>query len=207
MNYKMMGRFIGQILMVEAVFMIPALIISLCYGEYPAMWSFLITMVACLVVSLVLHLVCKGAPSAFYAKEGLVCVGLSWIVLSLFGCLPFFLSREIPNYIDALFEIVSGFTTTGASIVPEVERLSHGILYWRSFSHWLGGMGVLVFLLAFTSGQGKGFTMHLLRAESPGPDVGKLVPKMRTTATILYVIYVVMTVINVIFLVCGKIWE
>ena len=204
MNYKMMGRFIGQILMVEAVFMIPALIISLCYGEYPAMWSFLITMVACLVVSLVLHLVCKGAPSAFYAKEGLVCVGLSWIVLSLFGCLPFFLSREIPNYIDALFEIVSGFTTTGASIVPEVERLSHGILYWRSFSHWLGGMGVLVFLLAFTSGQGKGFTMHLLRAESPGPDVGKLVPKMRTTATILYVIYVVMTVINVIFLVCGK---
>ena len=204
MNYKMMGRFIGQILMVEAVFMIPAMIISLCFGEYPAMWSFLVTIAVCCAVSLVLHLVCKGAPSAFYAKEGLVCVGLSWIVLSLFGCLPFFLSREIPSYIDAFFETVSGFTTTGASIVPEVEKLSHGILYWRSFSHWLGGMGVLVFLLAFTSGQGKGFTMHLLRAESPGPNVGKLVPKMRTTATILYVIYVVMTVINVIFLVCGK---
>jgi len=204
MNYKMMGRFIGQILMVEAVFMIPALIISLCYGEYPAMWSFLVTIAVCCAVSLALHLICKGAPSAFYAKEGLVCVGLSWIVLSLFGCLPFFLSREIPSFIDAFFETVSGFTTTGASIVPEVEKLSHGILYWRSFSHWLGGMGVLVFLLAFTSGQGKGFTMHLLRAESPGPDVGKLVPKMRTTATILYVIYVVMTVVNVIFLVCGK---
>ena len=204
MNYKMMGRFIGQILMVEAVFMIPALIVSLCYGEYPAMWSFLITMAACLVVSLVLRLVCKGAPSAFYAKEGLVCVGLSWIVLSLFGCLPFYLSREIPNYIDAFFEIVSGFTTTGASIVPDVEALSHGILYWRSFSHWLGGMGVLVFLLAFTGAKGSGFTMHLLRAESPGPDVGKLVPKMRTTATILYVLYIALTVINFLFLVFGK---
>jgi trk system potassium uptake protein TrkH len=200
----MMGRFIGQILMVEAVFMIPALIVSLCYGEYPAMWSFLITMAACLVVSLVLRLVCKGAPSAFYAKEGLVCVGLSWIVLSLFGCLPFYLSREIPNYIDAFFEIVSGFTTTGASIVPDVEALSHGILYWRSFSHWLGGMGVLVFLLAFTGAKGSGFTMHLLRAESPGPDVGKLVPKMRTTATILYVLYIALTVINFLFLIFGK---
>ena len=204
MNYKMMGRFIGQILMVEAVFMIPALIVSLCYGEYPAMWSFLITMAACLVVSLVLQLVCKGAPSAFYAKEGLVCVGLSWIVLSLFGCLPFYLSQEIPNYIDAFFEIVSGFTTTGASIVPDVEALSHGILYWRSFSHWLGGMGVLVFLLAFTGAKGSGFTMHLLRAESPGPDVGKLVPKMRTTATILYVLYIALTVINFLFLVFGR---
>ena len=204
MNYKMMGRFIGQILMVEAVFMIPALIVSLCYGEYPAMWSFLITMAACLVVSLVLRLMCKGAPSAFYAKEGLVCVGLSWIVLSMFCCLPFYLSREIPNYIDAFFEIVSGFTTTGASIVPDVEALSHGILYWRSFSHWLGGMGVLVFLLAFTGAKGSGFTMHLLRAESPGPDVGKLVPKMRTTATILYVLYIALTVINFLFLVFGK---
>jgi len=124
--------------------------------------------------------------------------------MSLIGALPFVLNGDVSSYIDAFFETVSGFTTTGASIVPEVEKLSHGILYWRSFSHWLGGMGVLVFLLAFTSGQGKGFTMHLLRAESPGPDVGKLVPKMRTTATILYVIYVVMTVVNVIFLVCGK---
>ena len=204
MNYKMMGRFIGQILTVEGVFMIPAIIVSLCYGEYPAMWSFLIAIAACALVSLVLHLLCKGAPSAFYAKEGLVCVGLCWIVLSLFGCLPFWLSREIPNFIDAFFEMVSGFTTTGASIVPEVEKLSHGILYWRSFSHWLGGMGVLVFLLAFTGGQGKGFTMHLLRAESPGPDVGKLVPKMRTTASILYSIYIGLTVLDILFLLLGK---
>ena len=195
----------AQILMVEGVFMIPAMFISLGYGEYPAMWSFLVTIAACAVVSLVLHLLCKGAPNAFYAKEGLVCVGISWIVLSLFGCLPFWLSREIPKYIDAFFEIVSGFTTTGASIVPEVEKLSHGILYWRSFSHWLGGMGVLVFLLAIIPGsaKGSGFTMHLLRAESPGPNVGKLVPKMRTTAMILYVIYVVLTVLDIIFLLIG----
>ena len=204
MNYKMMGRFIGQILMVEAVFMLPAAVISLCYGEYPPMWSFLITIGISMFVSLVMYLLCKSAPNAFYAKEGLVCVGLSWIVLSLFGSLPFWLSREIPNYVDAFFEMVSGFTTTGASIVPEVEKLSHGILYWRSFSHWLGGMGVLVFLLAFTGGEGKGFTMHLLRAESPGPNVGKLVPKMRTTAGILYILYIVLTIINFLFLIFGK---
>ena len=204
MNYKMMGRFIAQILVVEGIFMIPAAIISLCCGEYPAMWSFLISVAACCVVSLVLHLLCKGAPSAFFAKEGLVCVGLSWIVLSLFGCLPYWLSREIPSFVDAFFETVSGFTTTGSTIVTNVEGLSKGILYWRSFSNWLGGMGVLVFLLAFTSGSGSGFTMHLLRAESPGPNVGKLVPKMRSTAVILYILYIVLTVFNFIFLLFGK---
>ena len=204
MNYKMMGRFISQILMVEAVFMIPAGIISLCYGEYNAMFSFGAALIATALVSVSLHLLCKGAPSAFYAKEGLVCVGLSWIVLSLFGCLPFWFSREIPHFIDAFFEIVSGFTTTGSSVVANVEGLSHGILYWRSFSNWLGGMGVLVFLLAFTGAKGSGFTMHLLRAESPGPNVGKLVPKMRTTATILYVLYIGLTVINFLFLIFGK---
>ena len=156
MNYKMMGRFIAQILAIEGVFMIPAALISVGYGEMNAARSFLITMGIIAVLCAVLFLLCKGAPSAFYAKEGLVCVGVSWIVLSLIGCLPFYISREIPRYVDALFEIVSGFTTTGASILPEVESLSHGILYWRSFSHWLGGMGVLVFLLAFTGEKGKG---------------------------------------------------
>ena len=203
MNYKMMGRFMAQILSIEGIFMIPALIISLCYGEDGVAKAFGWTMLLILVICIALYLICRGAPSAFYAKEGLVCVGISWIVLSLVGCLPFYISQEIPKFVDALFEMVSGFTTTGASILPEVENLSHGILYWRSFSHWLGGMGVLVFLLAFTGGNGQGFTMHLLRAESPGPNVGKLVPKMRTTAAILYLIYVVMTVINVIFLLFG----
>ena len=204
MNYKMMGKFIAQILLVEAIFMLPAGFISLGYGEYNAMWSFFATIGITAAVSAGLFLLCKGAPSAFYAKDGLVCVGISWLVLSFFGCLPFWFSREIPAWIDAFFEMVSGFTTTGSSIVPEVEKLSHGIIYWRSFSHWLGGMGVLVFLLAFTGDAGKGFTLHLLRAESPGPDVGKLVPKMRTTAYILYVIYIGMTVLNILFLLVGK---
>ena len=203
MNYKMMGRFIAQILSIEGCFMIPALLISLFRGETGAVTGFGYTFALILVIVTILYLLCRNAPSAFYAKEGLVCVGVSWIVLSLVGSLPFYISREIPRYIDAFFEIVSGFTTTGSSILPNVEALSKGLLYWRSFSHWLGGMGVLVFLLAFTGGKGQGFTMHLLRAESPGPSVGKLVPKMRTTATILYVIYVVMTILNVIFLLLG----
>ena len=203
MNYKMMGRFVSHILFVEAFFMIPALLISLGYRESLGAKAFTATIVLILVIALVLGRLCKGAPSAFRAKEGLVCVSVSWIILSLLGCLPFYLSREIPKFVDALFEIVSGFTTTGASVVPEVEKLSHGILYWRSFSHWLGGMGVLVFLLAFTGAKGQGFTMHLLRAESPGPSVGKLVPKMRKTAGILYLLYIALTVINFIFLVAG----
>ena len=203
MNFKMMGRFLAQILSIEGIFIIPALIISLCCGEAMAVQGFLWTLAVILVLVLFLGIISRGAPSAFYAKEGLVCVGASWIVLSAVGCLPFWISREIPSYVDAFFEIVSGFTTTGASIVPSVEALSKGILYWRSFSHWLGGMGVLVFLLAFTGGKGQGFTMHLLRAESPGPSVGKLVPKMRTTAAILYIIYVVMTILNVVFLLLG----
>ncbi len=205
MNYKMVGRFIAQILSIEAVFMIPALILSLCRGEYGAVRGFLCALAVIAAVAGGLFLLCRKAPSAFYAKEGLVCVGISWVALSLMGGLPFYFSGEIPNFVDAFFEAVSGFTTTGASILPEVESLSGGILYWRSFTHWLGGMGVLVFLLAISPGKGKsGFTMHLLRAESPGPDVGKLVPRMRKTAAILYIIYIVMTIADLIFLLVGK---
>ena len=205
MNYKIIGRFLAQILTIEALFMIPALGISLGYREWNAVMAFAITVGIVVAVAAVLFLLCKKAPNALDAREGMVCVGISWLVLSLFGCLPFVISREIPRYIDAFFEIVSGFTTTGSSILSNVEALSPGILYWRSFSHWLGGMGVLVFLLAVAPGsKDKGFTMHLLRAESPGPDVGKLVPRMRKTASILYVIYIVMTVINFIFLLAGK---
>ena len=203
MNYKMTGRFVSLILFLEAIFMIPAALISLGYREYGAAQAFAMTIALIVAFSAILYLICRGAPSAFYAKEGLVCVGTSWIALSVLGCLPFYLSREIPSYVDAFFEIVSGFTTTGASIVPAVEELSHGILYWRSFSHWVGGMGVLVFLLAFTGEKGQGFTMHLLRAESPGPNVGKLVPKMRKTAGILYLLYIALTILNVIFLLLG----
>ena len=203
MNYKMMGRFLAQILSIEGVLMLPALGISLYCGDYGAIRGFALTIALIVVLSPALFLICRGAPGIFRAREGLVCVGISWIILSAVGCLPFYLSREIPSLVDAFFEMVSGFTTTGASILSDVEALSKGILYWRSFSHWVGGMGVLVFLLAFTGGKGQGFTMHLLRAESPGPAVGKLVPKMRTTAAILYIIYVVMTIINILFLLAG----
>ncbi len=204
MNYKMIGRFIAQILAIEAVFMLPALGISLGYGEYTAALAFLLTVGIIAAVAAAMYLVCRKASFALDAREGLVCVGLSWITLSLFGCMPFVFSGEIPRYIDAFFEIVSGFSTTGSSILSNVEALSPGILYWRSFTHWLGGMGVLVFLLAVAPGsKDKGFTMHLLRAESPGPDVGKLVPKMRKTASILYIIYIVLTILDIILLLAG----
>ena len=205
MNYKMTGRFIAQIVAIEGVFMLPALAISLFSGEQNAARGFLLAMGMIAVVAAVLFLLCRKARTVFGARDGMASVGLGWIVLSLLGCLPFFFSGEIPNYIDAFFEIVSGFTTTGASILGDVEAMSKGLLYWRSFSHWVGGMGVLVFLLAIApSGDGEGFTMHLLRAESPGPDVGKLVPKMRQTAMILYLIYIALTVINVVFLLLGN---
>ena len=203
MNYKMMGRFLAQILAIEGIFMIPALGISLFRGESGPVLGFTCAMALIAVVTALLWIFCRKAPLAFQAREGLVCVGVSWIVLSLIGCLPFWISREIPSYIDAFFEIVSGFTTTGSSILSDVEALSRGLLYWRSFSHWLGGMGVLVFLLAFTGGKGQGFTMHLLRAESPGPNVGKLVPRMRNTASILYILYVALTVIDFLLLLAG----
>ena len=205
MNFKMIARIYAMILLIEAIFMIPAVGIGLGYGEIQATVSFLISMAILLAVAGLFALLSKNAEKTFRAKEGLVCVGTSWIWMSLLGCLPFYFSREIPSYIDALFEIVSGFTTTGASILSDVEALSKCLLYWRSFSHWVGGMGVLVFLLALVpvSGKNQGFTMHLLRAESPGPDVGKLVPKMRQTAMVLYVTYVALTVLNFLFLIAG----
>ncbi|MBQ3000100.1 MAG: TrkH family potassium uptake protein [Clostridia bacterium] len=205
MNYKMMGRFDALILAVEAIFMLPALLISLFLGEQGAVQSFLLSMGIILAVAAILALLSRNAKRDFYAREGLICVGTSWILMSLLGCLPFVFSGAIPNYVDALFEMVSGFTTTGASIIPDLDVIPRGIIYWRSFSHWVGGMGVLVFLLAIVpvSGQSEGFTMHLLRAESPGPDVGKLVPRMRQTAMVLYLSYLALSLLNLIFLLAG----
>lgn len=208
MNYKMMGRFLSLILAVEATFMIPALLISIVDGTDRTTWAFAVSMLLIWVVAGLLALLSRHAPKIFFAKEGLFCVGISWIVMSLLGCLPFFLSGEIPHYIDALFEMVSGFTTTGSTIVPDVEVLSRGVHYWRAFSHWLGGMGVLVFLLAIVPVSGtnhQGFTMHLLRAESPGPNVGKLVPKMRQTTLVLYATYLALTLLDIVFLLFGGI--
>ena len=206
MNYKMMGRFTAQLLLIEGVFLLPALAISLYCGEQAAVHGFLTTIGLIALVGGPIYFFCRDAKSAFYATDGMVCVALSWIVLSLVGALPFYVSEAIPAYIDAVFETVSGFTTTGASILPEVESMARGLIYWRSFTHWVGGMGVLVFLLAIAPSKGneQGFTMHLLRAESPGPSVGKLVPKMRKTAAILYFLYIILTVLDFLFLVIGK---
>lgn len=203
MNYKMTGRFFAQILSVEGLFMLLPILIGFCLGETNAALSFVWTFLIISALCTLLFFLCKGAPSVFRAKDGLVCVGLGWILMSLFGALPFLFSGAIPKVVDAWFETVSGFTTTGASILSEVECLPKCILYWRSFTHWLGGMGVLVFLLLFTNEKGQGFTMHLLRAESPGPNVSKLVPKMHQTAAILYGIYIVLTILNVFFLLLG----
>ncbi len=207
MNFKSMGRFIAQILLIEAGFMAPALILALVFREKTSVGAYSLTLAIILLCSLLLYLLTRGARQEFHEKEGLACVGLSWLVMSLLGCLPFYISGQIPSYIDALFETASGFTTTGASILRDVEALDRSLIYWRSFTHWLGGMGVLVFLLAVgpAGGKGSGFTMHLLRAESPGPSVGKLVPQIRKTARILYLIYIALTFLDFIFLLFGDI--
>lgn len=192
--------------MMEGLFMLPALGISVFQKETMSVKGFAWSIGVILLLSLLCSLYGNKSERRFYAKEGMVCVGFSWILLSVLGCLPFYISREIPSFVDALFETVSGFTTTGASILSSVEDMSKGLLYWRSFSHWIGGMGVLVFVLAITSvgGSETGFTMHLLRAESAGPNVGKLTPKMKTTASILYWMYIALTALNVVFLLLGE---
>lgn len=206
MNLKMITRIQAYILEIEAVLMIPPLIIALWTKDRPATLGFIVAIAVAVIAGGIIFLVTKGATRKFYAKEGMAATGFAWVIMSLDGCLPFFISRRIPNFIDCFFETVSGFTTTGASIVPKVEALGKGLLYWRSFTHWVGGMGILVFFLAVVpiSGRDKGFTLHLLRAESPGPEVNKMVPKMRQSAGISYILYCILTVLDVIFLLIGK---
>ena len=197
MNYSIIIYIIGMILKIEAVFMALPAITALIYQETSGV-TFLITIALCLVIGLPLTRK-KPTRKAFYTKEGFVTVALSWIVLSIIGAIPFVISRSIPNPVDALFETVSGFTTTGASILTEIESLPRGILFWRSFTHWIGGMGFLIFILAVIPSLSTN-TIFLLKAESPGPNPGKIVPKIRETAKILYMIYFVMTVIETILL-------
>lgn len=201
MNYSIIIYIIGWILKLEAAFMLLPCITALVYGEKTG-FVFLFTMILCLAAGIPLTLK-KPKQKAFYTKEGFVTVALSWIVLSVMGAVPFVLSGVIPHPIDALFETVSGFTTTGASILSDVECLPHCILIWRSFTHWIGGMGVLVFILSLLPLTG-GYHMNLMKAESPGPSVGKLVPKVQSTAKILYSIYLGLTLLQIIFLLCGK---
>lgn len=198
MNIRMLRYLLGIILLIEAALLLFPLLVSVLYGE--AYLPFVITIGALLIIAVPCVLF-KPDNTKIYAREGFVCVAGAWILMSLFGALPFVISGAIPNYINALFETASGFTTTGASILTEVESLPKGILFWRSFTHWIGGMGVLVFMLAILPSS-EGQTIHLLRAEVPGPTKGKLVPKIRQTALILYGLYVALTVTEFIALVC-----
>ena len=200
MNYRMIKYITGWLLIFEALFMTLPAVTAIVYKE-AELWHFLMVMAGCLVLG-GLMILRKPKSTTLYAKEGFVIVSLSWIVLSLVGALPLFISGAIPNYIDALFETVSGFTTTGASIVPSVESLPKCMLMWRSFTHWVGGMGVLVFIMAFVPLSG-GHNLHIMKAESPGPSVSKLVPRVKTTALILYSIYLALTFVEVIMLLCG----
>lgn len=201
MNSSMIRYLLGSVLKIEGVLLLLPCLVSVCYREKVGV-IYLAVAAFCFLLGIAMT-VKKPKDVVFYLKEGCVTTALSWIFMSFFGALPFWISREIPSLTDALFETVSGFTTTGASILENVEVLSHTALFWRSFTHWIGGMGVLVFLLAIISLSG-GSQMNLLRAESPGPSVGKLVPKMKYTARILYVIYFAMTILEVILLLFGK---
>ncbi len=183
-----------------AMLMVLPLIICIVYEEKLINYlAFLIPMVIALVLGILFQLK-KAETSTILAREGFIIVGLSWILMSLIGCLPYIISKNIPNFFDAFFEIVSGFTTTGSSILDDVTTLDHSIMFWRSFAHWIGGMGVLVFILAIIPESNEGSSMHILRAESPGPQVGKLVSKMKVTSRILYLIYLLMTIILILIL-------
>lgn len=198
MNYRMIGYVLGRIFLVEAVLLLPPAAVACIYGEWNCLIAFLATVAILAVLGLVLGLR-SPSNSAIYAREGFVIVALAWVLMSIFGALPFVVSGEIPFFVDAFFETVSGFTTTGSSILRDVEAMSKSMLFWRSFTHWVGGMGVLVFTMAVLP-VSDGRAMHLMRAESPGPSVGKISSKIRDTAKILYAIYLVLTVVETILL-------
>ena len=204
MNYKKLGGILGKIMILEGVLMLFPLLVAIIYRESMVnIFSFVIPIGALAIIGMLLQFP-RPKREELYQKEAFALVAAVWIVMAAFGALPFVINRDIPNYVDAFFEIVSGFTTTGASILPDVTTLSHSSLFWRSFSHWIGGMGILVFILIFIPEGKDGSSMHLLRAESPGPQVGKITSKMKVTARILYLIYLGLTVLEVIVLMCDQ---
>ena len=201
MNFRLLGKILGKIMILEGILMLAPLAISIIYSEgVRHILAFAIPILALLIIGILLQFT-KPKRTSLYQKEGFALVATVWIVMTLFGAIPFVISKDIPNYINACFEIMSGFTTTGASIIEDITVISHSALFWRSFSHWIGGMGILVFVLIFIPESKDGSAMHLLRAESPGPQVGKIVSKMRATARILYLIYLGMTAILTVILI------
>ncbi|MBR7178635.1 MAG: TrkH family potassium uptake protein, partial [Oscillospiraceae bacterium] len=200
MNGAMILYILGQVLRIEGMLMLPSFAVGLLYGEQQG-WVYLFWGITCITLGTLITLR-KPKNTMIYLKEGCVATALCWIILSAFGCIPFVLTGEIPRFVDAMFETVSGFTTTGSSILTDVEAMSHSSLFWRSFTHWIGGMGVLVFLLAVLPMAG-GSQFNLMKAESPGPSVGKLVPKVGATARLLYIIYFGLTVLEIVLLLLG----
>ena len=199
MNFRMIKQTLGYLLIFEAAFLLVPIITAAVYAEKSALLAFLATLGLCLVCGIALISIFKPKNKQLFARDGFLIASSSWLLMGLFGALPFVFSGAIPNYIDALFEIVSGFTTTGASILSEVESLPKSMLMWRSFSHWVGGMGVLVFIMVFLPLSG-GQNMHIMKAESPGPSVSKLVPRVKDTALILYAIYIALTAMQFVAL-------
>ncbi len=204
MNYTKLGNILGKIMILEGILMLAPLAVSFIYREaFIHILAFAIPIVLLVALGALLQLP-KPKRNSLYQKEGFALTAMVWLVMTVFGAIPFVINGDIPNYIDACFEIMSGFTTTGASIIEDITRLSHSSLFWRSFSHWIGGMGILVFVLIFIPESDDGSSMHLLRAESPGPQVGKLVSKMKVSSRILYLIYLGLTVLEVVVLMLDK---
>ena len=204
MNYKKLGKILGKIMILEGILMIAPLAVSFIYKESLVhILAFLIPIIAVTVIGFLLQIP-KPERDNLYQKEGFALTAMVWIVMTLFGAIPFVINGDIPNYVDACFEMMSGFTTTGSSVITDLIVVSHSTLFWRSFSHWIGGMGILVFVLIFIPESNDGSSMHVLRAESPGPQVGKLVSKMKVTTRILYLIYLGMTVLEIIILMLDK---
>lgn len=199
MNKKMVFRTIGRLLQITALLLLVPAVVALMYGEKEQLFAFTVTAASSFVVGSLISLVIKTKNRVIYARDGFAITSLAWIMMALVGALPLTISGDIPNYVDAIFETVSGFTTTGASILTNVEALSQSALFWRSFTHWIGGMGVLVFVMAIIPN----FTdrsIHIMRAEMPGPIIGKLVPRVKDTAKILYLIYIFLTVLQIVLL-------
>ncbi len=202
MNRKMIFHTLGRLLEIEAILLLLPSLVAVIYGEWMQLFSFMITALISFTIGFIFDKCFKPNDSVIFAKEGFVIVAFAWILMSLIGALPFMISKEIPSFADAFFETVSGFTTTGASILTDVEACSHAVLFWRSFTHWVGGMGVLVFIMAiFPSESGR--SIHIMRAEMPGPIVGKLLPRLKETARILYLIYMVLTALEIVLLILG----
>ncbi len=202
MNKKMVLYVLGKIIITESVLLLLPAITAVVYGEAVSFTAFLITIGIAALFGMLCMLISRTSNKEIYAGEGFVIVAFAWVFMSLIGCLPFIISGEIPNFFDAFFETVSGFTTTGASILADVEAMSKSMLFWRSFTHWIGGMGVLVFVMAIVPGSSKG-SMNIMRAEMPGPIIGKLVPRAKDTAKILYLIYIALTFLEILLLLAG----